>query len=259
MLSTWRPGWASLVHRMQSSRTLTPLRSRRQDMLSGDHNGFVTGLHFCRCFPSLLKFITGGRFRRVVLIWPPAGALCNLVGNSTFPAFSLMFIPRLFWQHIRLSLPPSIPRSLLSVYHSINICQPYLIHTYLYLYLYCALSLSLSTHVRRGIIFALDGAGIVYGSLPCAAGSVRATTMQAVHAAWLGRSLACENMAARFCPCASLAKPLALCPGVCVSARACVKRERAPPSHATPRTWPQVPMPLERHVFVYTKICSSMQ
>ena len=37
MLSTWRPGWASLVHRMQSSRTLTPLRSRRQDMLSGDH------------------------------------------------------------------------------------------------------------------------------------------------------------------------------------------------------------------------------
>jgi hypothetical protein len=48
-----------------------------------------------------------------------------------------------------------------------------------------ARSLSLTTHVRRGIIFALEGAGVVYGSLPCAAGSVRATTKQAVHAAWL--------------------------------------------------------------------------
>ena len=137
MLSTWRPGWASLVHRMQSSRMLTPLRSRRLDMPLQ----FGGTQHLPSVFFSCL-------YRRALL--------------AAYP-----------------SLPP----------HSINICLPYLIHILLYLYLYCALSLS---RVCRGIIFALEGAGIVYGSLPCAAGSVRATTMQAVHAAWLSM-WTCEN------------------------------------------------------------------
>ncbi len=72
----------------------------------------------------------------------PAGAFCNFWWDRALSQRFLFCLSQSSFGSISVS--PCLPFSLLSVYHSINICQPYLIHTLVSISSSIAHSLTLS-------------------------------------------------------------------------------------------------------------------